>query len=420
VELFVALLGLYTTARDTIGVTTTVMDWVVETINGWGKRAPSAKIEEQLEKIAKVTEPEIRKEAEKAFAKAKTAIPREQREELTAILINMARNVRARNSSGGMRSSYLRSERLLDELLCGVEPIRRWGEPASPGQPWILQRYLGMGSFGEVWMARNPHFPVPKAYKFFTQAHSGEWLRREQRALVEVLNRLGHHENIVDFEDVQVDGCDYPFIKLEYLGGGSLEEWILQDVTARQSIDPKEIIRQIVSGLAAAHAKDIAHRDLKPANIMLGEGPDSQVKIADFGLAKISGMPRADATAQASLAGSVGTGLYLPPEAQARSVKRSPAQDDVFAVGVIWYQLLVGSIERPPYDFAGQLRAKGVDPRTIELIERCLAHPVRRYPNAVSLEFDLGKVSDIPDIQEPKPGELDVQHLIRDYLFSMS
>jgi hypothetical protein len=86
---------------------------------------------------------------------------------------------------------------------------------------------------------------------------------------------------------------------------------------------------------------------------------------------------------------------------------------------VIWYQLLVDAIERPPYDFAARLRGKGVDPRTIEIIERCLAHPDQRYPNAVSLEFDLRQVGDIPEVKPPTPGLPDVQHLIRAYLFSL-
>jgi serine/threonine protein kinase len=419
-ELIVSLLGAFSTAKDVLEVSTTVMDWVVEKINTWSKATPSKKIDDQLDKIARVTEAEIRGAADKAFTGKKIAISAEQREELIGILINMTRNVRARNSYGVMRSSFLRSERLLDQLLSDVEPARRWGEPVTSGNPWTLQRYLGMGSFGEVWMARNPHYPIPKAYKFFTRPEFREWLRREQKTLVEVLKRLGDHENIVKFLGVQMDGCDFPYLELEYLGGGSLEEWILEEEGLRPAIDRHEIVRQVVTGLAAAHEHQISHRDLKPANILLSEGPDAQIKIADFGLAKISGPPRAGASALASLAGMVGTSLYLPPEAQLRGVRRSPFQDDVFAVGVIWYQLLVGAIERPPYDFAARLRAEGIDPATIEMIERCLAHPDRRYPNAVALEFDLNDITDIPPIQSPIPGVPDVQHLVREYLFSLS
>ena len=418
-ELFALLLGAFSTAKDVVEVSTTVMDWVVERINSWSKASDSAKIDDQIGKIAKVTEAEIRSAASKAFAGKKVAISAEQREELIGILINMTRNVRARNSYGVVRSSFLRSERLLDQLLSEVEPARRWGEPVAPGQPWVIQRYLGMGSFGEVWMARNPQYPIPRAYKFFTRPGSGEWLRRERKNLVEVLRRLGHHDHIVKFEDVQVADCDYPFLELEYLGGGSLEEWIIEDEKLRPAIEPQEILRQIVSGLAAAHEQQIAHRDLKPANLLLTEGPDVQVKIADFGLAKVSAPPRAGASALASLAGLVGTALYLPPESQLRGVRRSPFQDDVFAVGVIWYQLLVGSIERPPYDFASRLKDQGVAPKTIETIERCLANPSRRYPNAVALMFDLEKFSPIPDPVPPTPGVPDVQHLVREYLFSL-
>jgi Protein kinase domain len=419
-ELIISLLGAFTTAKDVIEVTTSVSDWFVERINSWSKKNTSQTIEKQVGKLATITESEIRGAADKAFAGKKLQISPEQREELIGILINMTRNVRARNSYGEMRSSFLRSERLLDQLLSDVEPARRWGESVAPGNPWVLQRYLGMGSFGEVWMARNPHFPIARAFKFFTRPGSVEWLRREQTNLSEVLTRLGLHNNIVNFVNVQVRDCEYPYIELEYLAGGSLEEWILEDSSRRPALDKGEIVREIVSGLAAAHEQQIAHRDLKPANILLSEGPDVQIKIADFGLAKVSAPPRAGTSALASLVGLVGTALYLPPEAQLRGTRRSPFQDDVFAVGVIWYQLLVDSIERPPYDFATRLRAVGVDPKTIELIDRCLAHPDRRYPNAVSLEFDLDEVIEIPPVKPPTPGVPDVQHLVREYLFSLT
>ena len=93
----------------------------------------------------------------------------------------------------------------------------------------------------------------------------------------------------------------------------------------------------------------------------------------------------------------VGTGLYLPPEALQGLTRRSPMQDDVFALGVIWYQLAVETLERPPYDFAGRLRAHGVDTYTISLIERCLAHPDRRFPNSVALDVALSVVVPPPE-----------------------
>ena len=141
-------------------------------------------------------------------------------------------------------------------------------------------------------MAVNPGYPTPRAYKFFTNDRSGEWLRREQNSLVAILKRLGEHDHIVDFEDVQTENCKHPYLALEYLDGGSLEEWIVKEKKHRPRMEPHEIIRQIVSGLAAAHAQGIAHRDIKPANILLTKGPDTRIKIGDFGLAQVANSKR--------------------------------------------------------------------------------------------------------------------------------
>ncbi len=417
-DLIFSLFQAYSVINDATKVYENVSDWVVEIVNTWSRRKTSETIQGQVATIATATESDIRLAATRAFAKnPKSIIPEAKREELIGVLINMARNVRAQTSYGSLSSdgSFLRSERLLDQLLHDVEPVRHVNEPVAPGSPWILKRHLGMGSFGEVWLARNPGYPIPRAYKFFTKDGSGEWLRREQSSLVAILERLRQHDQVVHFEDVQVDKCDYPYLAFEYMGGGSLEEWILKDVKDRPRLETSEIVRQVTSGLAATHAKRIYHRDIKPANILLTGGDDPQIKIGDFGLAKITStsLIRVEAS-QGSLGGTTGTSLYLPPEAQQRSFKRKPAQDDVFAVGVVWFQLIVGAIERPSYDFAVRLAERGADSHTIRLIERCLAHPDRRYKDAGELLDRLGD-----GVPEPKPtvaGIPDVQHIAREYL----
>lgn len=418
-ELIFSLFQAYFAAKDVVQAYGNVSNWVVELVNKWSTKAASETIEAQIEKIAKLSEADIRLLAAKALStNPKSSVSAPQREELIGILLNLSRNVRYRSSYGSMDGSVLRSERILDMLLKDVEPLRHQGEPVAQGSPWILRRHLGMGSFGEVWLAVNPGYPIPRAYKFFTRDSSGEWLRREQKSLIELLKRLKKHDHIVDFEDVQSDKCQYPYLALEYLGGGSLEEWIVKDPKQRPALEPHEIIRQVVAGLAAAHAQNIAHRDIKPANILLTEGPDVRVKIGDFGLAKVVSVKREAGSQLASLGGMVGTGLYLPPEAQQRGVRRRPFQDDVFAVGVVWYQLVVGAIERPPYDFAERLRSKQLDSHTIGLIERCLAHPGRRFNDARELEAEL--TDPIPPIREAPPGLPDVQHLAREYLSILS
>ena len=419
-DLIFSLFQAYSAVNDATKVYGNVADWVVEIVNNWSHRQPSKVIEKQVITIATATEENIRIAATQAFSNhPKSTVPAVKREELIGLMINMARNVRAQTSMGSLSSdgSFFRSERLLNDLLRNFEPVRHVNEPVAPNSPWILKRHLGMGSFGEVWMAQNPDYPTPRAYKFFTRDGSGDWLRHEQKSLVAILKRLGEHDQIVNFEDVQVDKCEYPYLAFEYMGGGSLEEWILKDTDRRPPLLTSEIIRQVAAGLAAAHAQGIQHRDIKPANILLTDGPDPQIKIGDFGLAKIAAphpSVRVEASQFGSLGTLVGTSLYLPPEAQQRSFKRKAAQDDVFALGVVWYQLIVGAIERPSYDFATRLATRGADAHTIRLIERCLAHPDRRYKNAGEILELMGDV--LPPSAPPTPGVPDVQHLAREYL----
>jgi len=417
-ELIFALLQAYSTAKDVAQAYGSVSDWLINTVGGWSSKTSTAVIDRQVEGIATATASDIRRAASRAFANNPgSARSDAEREELIGILLNMARNVRYRSSYGSMDSSYLRSERLVD-LLEGVEPVRHQGETVAPGSPWVLKRHLGMGSFGEVWMAQNAGYPIPRAYKFFTRDQSGEWLRREQNGLVAILKRLGEHPHIVKFEDVQSTDCKHPYLALEYLGGGSLEDWVLRQKERRPALETHEVIRQVVSGLAAAHAQGIAHRDIKPANILLTDGPDVRIKIGDFGLAKVTSAARDGASQLASMSGVVGTGLYLPPESHQRGVHRRPKQDDVFSLGVVWYQLGIGAIERPPYDFAERLGSKGVDSHTIGLIERCLARPDRRFHNAQEVEASL-KVGPPPP-RACAAGVPDVQYIAREYLSTLT
>jgi cytochrome c oxidase subunit 1 len=96
-----------------------------------------------------------------------------------------------------------------------------------------------------------------------------------------------------------------------------------------------------------------------------------------------------------------------------------PDENDIFAVGVVWYQVLVGRLERPPYDFANHLRDHLVDSQTIRVIERCLAQPDRRFKDASELEQALDSLPQVPD-WTPPPNCFDVQHLAREYLTSQA
>jgi serine/threonine protein kinase len=398
------------------GVGHHLYDRLKSTLNDLFKEDREQSITQALEEIGNLADIDIRRRVTELASHTK--LEPGQAEELATLLINLAHGARFHSTHGSARSSFLRCERLLDQLLACVLPERRKGDSvADNGMPgWRLVRFLGMGSFGEVWQAESPEYPESRAIKLFTNADAARWSQAEQRTLFEVRGKLPKHPNLIGFLDVALTGRPYPYLVLEYASGGSLEEWILRHEDDRPKLDKQQLMAGIIRGLAQAHEHGIAHRDLKPANILLAGEEDTVPKIADFGLGRVNA-PHAEASAQASQAAVVGTTMYLPPEALQQFAKRSPEQDDVFAVGVIWYQLLVNKLERPPYDFAEQLREHLVDVQTIRIIERCLAHPIRRYKDGSDLEQAVENLELIPVWPVP-PDCFDVQHLGRAYLAS--
>jgi serine/threonine protein kinase len=394
----------------------TLYDVLKERLHDLFKEKSETSIVQALEAIGNLADSDIRKRVEE-LARLKK-LPADQAEELSVLLINLAHGARFHTTHGTPRSSFLRCERLLDQLLKCVLPKRRKGAPvAENGMPdWTLTRFLGMGSFGEVWEAENPDFPEPRAVKFFTSPDAQQWIKAEQKTLFHVQRELPRHPNLIGFLDVALKGRPFPYLVLEYATGGSLEEWMLRHEGDRPGLNKRALVEGAVRGLAQAHEHGIVHRDLKPANILLTGERDFVPKIADFGLGRVD-THRAEATSQMSQGGIVGTTMYLPPDALQPFVQRSPEQDDVFAVGVSWYQLLVGRLERPPYDFADRLREHLVDSQTIRVIERCLAQPGRRFEDATALEQALDALPAVPE-WTPPPDCFDVQHLGREYLAS--
>ncbi len=340
-----------------------------------------------------------------------------QRAELVQLLIQLSKGVRTLTSHGTPRSSYVRCEKLIDQLLRGLNIKRKKGEPVAPGQNWVLEQFLGLGAFGEVWLAVNKMNKAlaPRAYKFFTQEKATEWLLQENNSLTAVMAQLGNHPGIAKLEDVCVEG-PYPYLVFEFVGGGSLEDWILEDADLRPALDFYELMQAIVRAVAEAHRKKIYHHDLKPANILLTKSVKVLPKVTDFGLATAEPMSGGGASVGASLGlVQVGTPMYWPPEAHEIGTPRKLGQDDVFALGVIWYQLVVNRLERPPYDFEEVLRTSGQDTHAVRLISRCLAHPDRRFADAGELEEGMSSAA-LPTWPPVPEGCYDVSHIVREYI----
>ena len=184
---------------------------------------------------------------------------------------------------------------------------------------------------GEIYHATDDLLGRAVAVKVLAEPYAQDPSVRE-RFTREALSaaRLSGRPNVVTIFDVgESDGR--PFIVMEYLGGGSLEDRVRHGVTPlAQSL---EWLEQAAIALDAAHAEGVVHRDVKPANLLLDE--DGNVHVADFGIASAAGMDSLTKTGTV-----IGTAAYLSPE-QAQGDRATPASDR-YALGVLAWELLTG------------------------------------------------------------------------------
>jgi serine/threonine protein kinase len=200
---------------------------------------------------------------------------------------------------------------------------------------------LGQGGMGTVYLARHPFMGRQAAIKILrpelmADATLVARFQNEARAVNAI-----HHPNIIDIIDVgTVPGSQRPYLMMEYLNGETLGRR-LERSPILPVAEAVEITCQTASALGAVHAQGIIHRDLKPDNLFLVDGPSTRVKVLDFGVAKLRRELSGDAvnTHQGAL---LGTPRYMSPE-QCLGGMEIDHRTDVYALGVILYQLLCGS-----------------------------------------------------------------------------
>jgi serine/threonine-protein kinase len=282
-------------------------------------------------------------------------------------------------------------------------------DPERIGHFRIVGR-LGQGGMGIVYRAEDERLRRTVALKVLPEAFAQDEERRK-RFLREARSAGAlTHANIATVHDVaEVDGRIY--IAMELVEGESL-----RDRMARGALAPAEalrIARGIARGLARAHAKGIVHRDLKPDNVMLDA--EGEPKILDFGLAKLreeepslspSAIETGETASQLTREGNLlGTPQYMSPEQAAGAP--ADARSDVFAVGVMLYEMLSG---RRPFEaqrvgeLLAQIRrdspaplgrvAPQVPRELAAIVDRCLAKKrADRYADAQALSDALATVA---------------------------
>jgi serine/threonine protein kinase len=296
---------------------------------------------------------------------------------------------------------FLRRSEDLHRLLPDRMPRFQPGDRPIAGTDLVLEELLGVGGFGEVWKARHesrPHAP-PVALKFCIDETAAHSLRKETE-LLDRISAYGRHRGIVELRYVHLEN-DPPCLEYEYVDGGDLA-CLVADIHAAGKATPLTMTKLFCSlaqavGFAHRIQPPVVHRDLKPTNVLTTrEGKRVVLKVLDFGIGGIAATASVSAAREPLGPGPLNdfSDTYTPLYASSRQRRGAPPdpRDDVYALGVIWYQLLIGDVTREPPRGTGwkkALLAEGATPKMLVLLEHCLDDDPAERPADAQVLADL-------------------------------
>ena len=202
---------------------------------------------------------------------------------------------------------------------------------------YLIQRELGRGGFGVVYLAQDEHLLSKRVVvKVLLGAELDSWRRRKFHNEIEALARLSH-PSIVSISDSGETEDGRPFLVMEYVEGKSLRCLMRPEGLDIETI--VAVVRDVGGALDAAHRSGIRHRDLKPENVMIQVLKDGErrVKLIDFGIATVI-----DSEEPAETASRIaGTLRYMAPE---QLSGRPSASSDLYSLGVMTYEMVTGRV----------------------------------------------------------------------------
>ncbi|MFO0828638.1 MAG: serine/threonine-protein kinase [Phycisphaerales bacterium] len=325
----------------------------------------------------------------------------------------------AAQAEGFLGAEHLQSMGEEDEGVAALAPLPR------PFGHFRLVRVLGAGGMGLVYEAEQDHPKRSVALKVMRSDMVSRELVRRFRRETDTLARLEHPGIAHVYEagsvaDVALGGALVPYIAMELVRGRTLDDFARS--AGRNARAIVALLGAICDAAQHAHERGVVHRDLKPANIIVvaAEGDRPQPKILDFGIARPVGSDakRGAATFATSTGQILGTLAYMSPEQMSGEANAIDVRTDVYALGVILFELLTGRLpldvrDLPIADAARMVRHDdatrlgSVDARLRGDLETIVAKalekdPDRRYPSVAAMGADLRRfLADEPILAKP-------------------
>lgn len=289
-----------------------------------------------------------------------------------------------------------------NSLVLAAQPITDRLVGLTVGEDYTIEKLIGHGSKGRIYVAYHKALEHKVAVKFLIEEPDDEHLtrfRQEAQALI----KLKHH-NIVSVRDFGYHD-NRPFLVMDLVEGASLDA-ILTEQGKLNDAQARSIFLQTAAALEHAHGQGILHRDIKPANIMLvpleSDSGQFQVFIVDFGLAKIYSSD-INATSLTQTGMMIGTPQYMSPE-QCAGRELDP-RSDIYSLGCVMYEVITGNrcvssttlfdclykqINELPPPFEDVESRKPLRSTLEDVVFKCLAKdPDKRYSSAKELHSVL-------------------------------
>ncbi|RLE44937.1 hypothetical protein DRJ22_05235, partial [Candidatus Woesearchaeota archaeon] len=227
---------------------------------------------------------------------------------------------------------------------------------------FVLEKFIGSGTFGQVWEVSSIHTGLPKIAKFALNDNLSGILKEG------LITQKLQHENIVRIERV-CKNSEIPYLLMEYFEDAvNLRTKMKEYLTEEEKI---RIIKQTAKALSYAHSKEIIHRDIKPENILVND--KLEVKVCDFGLAEIVSKSSIKNSLDKSKNGFTGTLGYASSEQSNGEPPR--ITDDIYSLNIVFFELITGEklkIRETLADFKEKAKKRKINKKLVRIIEKNL------------------------------------------------